>query len=485
MNPTLVQMLGYASATELMAIDISTLYKDTTLRERLLAESLEQRKIQSAEVVWVRKDQSEIALRLSGRLIADDQTGDDAFEIFVEDITTRQHLEAELRQAQKMEAVGQLAGGVAHDFNNQLTAILGYTELLLDQHGGDSALGRDLHEIQRAGRSSAKLTQQLLAFSRKQVLKMEVLDLNQVVSRLGQILTRVMGEDIQLKVKLGDELPHVRADSGQLDQVLMNLAVNARDAMPGGGVLTIETSSVTLRENSRLPESVKIVPGPYVLLSVSDTGVGMDELTRARIFEPFFTTKEQGKGTGLGLATVYGIVKQLGGYIWVASDPGQGARFTLHLPATSATAEIGDAEQLPVTSTEHAETILLVEDEDAVRHFTSRVLKRHGYRVLEAATPDEALAIVAEDPPIDLVLTDVVMPGLSGPDLLALVRARQPVRGLLMTGYTEKLSPTGDGSADVLEKPFESNELLRLVRRALETTPSGSRAEPEAPRPPA
>ena len=480
-NPTLVQMLGYASATELMAVDIPTLYKDTTLRERLLAESREQREIQSTEVVWVRKDQSDISLQLSGRLIADEQSGDDTFEIFVEDITTRQHLEAELRQAQKMEAVGQLAGGVAHDFNNQLTAILGYTELLLDQHGDDSALGRDLHEIQRAGRSSAKLTQQLLAFSRKQVLKMEVLDLNQVVPRLEQILTRVMGEDIQLKVKLGDELPHMRADSGQLDQVLMNLAVNARDAMPDGGVLTIETSSVTLREDSRLPESVKIVPGPYVVLSVSDTGVGMDGRTRARIFEPFFTTKEQGKGTGLGLATVYGIVKQLGGYIWVDSDPGQGARFTLHLPATNATADVSDPEPSLAASAQQAETILLVEDEDAVRHFASRVLKHYGYQVLEAATPDEALAMAAKDPPIDLVLTDVVMPGLSGPDLLARIRAGRSVRGLLMTGYTERLITTGDGSADVLEKPFESNELLRLVRRALETTPSGSDARPEAP----
>ena len=484
-NPTLVQMLGYASATELMAVDIPTLYKDTTLRERLLAESLEQRKIQSTEVVWVRKNQSEIALRLSGRLIADEQTGDDTFEIFVEDITTRQHLEAELRQAQKMEAVGQLAGGVAHDFNNQLTAILGYTELLLDQHGNDSALGRDLHEIQRAGRSSAKLTQQLLAFSRKQVLKMEVLDLNQVVRRLEEILRRVMGEDIQLQAKLGGELPHVRADSGQLDQVLMNLAVNARDAMPDGGALTIETSSVTLREDSRLPESVKIVPGPYVVLSVNDTGVGMDGLTRARIFEPFFTTKEQGKGTGLGLATVYGIVKQLGGYIWVDSDPGQGARFTLHLPATSATADVSDPEPSLAASAQQAETILLVEDEDAVRHFASRVLKHYGYQVLEAATPDEALAMAAKDPPIDLVLTDVVMPGLSGPDLLARIRACRSVRGLLMTGYTERLITTGDGSADVLEKPFESNELLRLVRRALETTPSGSDAKPEAPPQPA
>ena len=483
-NPTLVRMLGYDSATELLAVVIATLYKDATLRESLLAESREQRAIQSTEVVWVRKDQSEIALRLSGRLITDEQTGGDTFEVFAEDITTRQRLEADLRQAQKMEAVGQLAGGVAHDFNNQLTAILGYTELLLDRHGDDSTSSRDLHEIQRAGRSSAKLTQQLLAFSRKQLLKMEVLDLNQVVRRLEQILTRVMGEEIQLQAKLEDDLPRVRADSGQLDQVLMNLVVNARDAMPNGGVLTIETSSLMLRENSWLPEPVKIVPGPYVVLSVSDTGVGMDGRTRARVFEPFFTTKEQGKGTGLGLATVYGIVKQLGGFIWVDSEPGQGARFTLHLPATSAVADVSDPEQLPVVSTEQAETILLVEDEHAVRQFASRVLKRYGYQVMEAATPDEALVMAAEDRPIDLVLADVVMPGLSGPDLLARIRARRPVRGLLMSGSTEKLTTTGDGATDVLEKPFESDELLRLVGRALETTPSGSDAKPEAsPRP--
>ena len=488
-NPTLVQMLGYDSAAQLMAIDVATLYKDAALGQRFVAEWRELREIRSTEVVWVRQDGSEVALQLSGRLIADEQTGDDTLEMFAEDITTRQRLEAELRQAQKMEAVGQLAGGVAHDFNNQLTAILGYTELLLDQHGDDSAFGKDLHEIQRAARSSAKLTQQLLAFSRKQVLKLEVLDLNQVVRRLGQILTRVMGEDIELKANLADELPYVRADSGQLDQVLMNLAVNARDAMPDGGMLTIETSSVVLRADSQLPESVKIVPGPYVVLSVSDTGEGMDALVRGRIFEPFFTTKEQGKGTGLGLATVYGIVKQLGGYVWVDSEPRQGARFTLHLPATTAPSDATDVGTLSAVSAERAETILLVEDEDAVRYFASWVLKRHGYQVIEAATPDEALAMIADAPPIDLVLTDVVMPGLSGPDLLARIRECRPVRGLLMTGYTEKLITTGDGSTDVLEKPFESNQLLRLVRRALETAPSGSdsvdAAGTAAPPPPA
>ncbi len=483
-NPTLVRMLGYDSATELLGVDIATLYKDRTLRERFVAELREQREIRVTEVVWVRKDQAEIALRLSGRLIVDEQTGNDTFEVFLEDITTHQRLEAELRQAQKMEAVGQLAGGVAHDFNNQLTAILGYTKLLLDQHGDDPVIGPDLLEIQRAGRSSAKLTQQLLAFSRKQMLRMEVLDLNQVVRRLGQILTRVVGEDVQLKAKLSGERLHLRADSGQLDQVLMNLAVNARDAMPNGGVLTIETSSVTLREDSKLPESVKIVPGRYVVLSVSDTGAGMDGQTSARIFEPFFTTKEKGKGTGLGLATVYGIVKQLGGYIWVDSDPGLGARFTLHLPTTVETADASDAGLSSVTSAALAETILLVEDEDAVRRFACRVLKGHGYQVLEAATPDEALAIAAENPAIDLVLTDVVMPGLSGPEMLARIRDRRPMRGLLMTGYTERLVMNKDGNSDVLEKPFEANKLLRLVRRALETAPSGLEANVEATPPP-
>ena len=316
------------------------------------------------------------------------------------------------------------------------------------------------------------------------MLRMEVLDLNQVVRRLGQILTRVVGEDVQLKAKLSGERLHLRADSGQLDQVLMNLAVNARDAMPNGGVLTIETSSVTLREDSKLPESVKIVPGRYVVLSVSDTGAGMDGQTSARIFEPFFTTKEKGKGTGLGLATVYGIVKQLGGYIWVDSDPGLGARFTLHLPTTVETADASDAGLSSVTSAALAETILLVEDEDAVRRFACRVLKGHGYQVLEAATPDEALAIAAENPAIDLVLTDVVMPGLSGPEMLARIRDRRPMRGLLMTGYTERLVMNKDGNSDVLEKPFEANKLLRLVRRALETAPSGLEANVEATPPP-
>ena len=411
-NPTLVRMLGYDSPAALMVVDLATLYKEPGLSETHAERWQAQRDISSTAVVWCRHEGTEISLQLSGRIVADDQTGDDTFEMFAEDMTESHRLEAELRQAQKMEAVGQLAAGVAHDFNNQLTAILGYTELLLDKHGDDSPVGQDLHEIQRAARSSAKLTQQLLAFSRKQVLKLKVLDLNRIVRRMSQILGRVMGDHITLKAQLADGLPRVRADSGQLDQVLMNLAVNARDAMPNGGRLMIETSTVELRSDSRMPESVKVTPGRYVVLSVSDTGEGMDARTRGRIFEPFFTTKAQGKGTGLGLATVYGIVKQLGGYIWADSEPGQGARFTLHLPATEAAADQTDA-GLPAALAEGAETILLVEDEDAVRHFSRRVLQRHGYNVIEAASPEEALAIATDCPRIDLVLTDVVMPGLS------------------------------------------------------------------------
>ncbi len=483
-NPTLVHMLGYDSPAELMAIDVTTLYKEPTRQATLVEQWRTRREIPSTEVVWRRRDGTDISLQLSGRIIADEQTGEDTFEMFAEDITARQRLEAELRQAQKMEAVGQLAGGVAHDFNNQLTAILGYTELLLDQHGDDSAFGPDLREIQRAARSSATLTQQLLAFSRKQVLKLEVLDLNQVVRRMGQILGRVMGEHITLKANLSDGLSCVRADSGQLDQVLMNLAVNARDAMPEGGTLTIETSSVELRADSQMPESVKVTPGRYVVLNVNDTGEGMDAETRGRIFEPFFTTKEQGKGTGLGLATVYGIVKQLDGFIWVDSEPGQGARFTLHLPATSEMAEGRQAGGVPAELAERAETILLVEDEDAVRHFSSRVLKRHGYQVIEAATPQEALELASDGRHLDLVLTDVVMPGLSGPDLLARLREHRAVRGLLMTGYTERLIAKGDGSMQVLEKPFESNELLQMVRHALETAPVGAAVADSSAAPP-
>lgn len=483
-NPTLVRMLGYDSPGELMAVGVATLYKEPTRRAKLVEQWRLQREIPSTEVAWLRRDGTDISLQVSGSIIADEQTGDDTFEIFAEDITARQQLEAELRQAQKMEAVGQLAGGVAHDFNNQLTAILGYTELLLAQHGDDSSFGQDLHEIQRAARSSAKLTQQLLAFSRKQVLKLEMLDLNQVVRRMGQILGRVVGEHITLKANLSDSLPCVRADSGQLDQVLMNLAVNARDAMPDGGVLTIETSSVELRADSRMPESVKVTPGRYVVLSVSDTGQGMDTQTRGRIFEPFFTTKAHGKGTGLGLATVYGIVKQLDGYIWVHSEPDQGASFTLHLPASSEMMKGMQAGGSTAERAERAETILLVEDEDAVRHFSSRVLRRHGYQVIEAATPQEALEIASDGRHLDLVLTDVVMPGLSGPDLLARLRERRAVRGLLMTGYTEKLITKGDSSTRVLEKPFESNQLLRSVRRVLKTAPVGAAAAESSAAPP-
>jgi two-component system cell cycle sensor histidine kinase/response regulator CckA len=290
------------------------------------------------------------------------------------------------------------------------------------------------------------------------------------------MVRRLIGEDIELDFKPDPMLGACRADPAQMEQVLINLAVNARDAMPGGGNLTIRTSNV-VRNGEDGPEE-------YVLVSVRDTGHGMDEDTRARIFEPFFTTKAQGKGTGLGLATVYGIVKQLDGYIWVHSAPDQGASFTLHLPAASEMVEGMQAGGSVAELTERDETILLVEDEDAVRHFSSRVLKRHGYQVIEAATPQEALQIASDGRHLDLVLTDVVMPGLSGPDLLARLRERRAVRGLLMTGYTEKLITTGVGNTLVLEKPFESKELLQMVRHALETAPVGATVADSSAEPP-
>jgi CheY-like chemotaxis protein len=378
-----------------------------------------------------------------------------------------------LHLSQRLEAVGQLAGGVAHDFNNLLTAIMSYTQLLLDDTEPDDTRRDDLLEIKKAAERATSLTRQLLAFSRKQVLQPCVLDLNIVVADLEKMLRRLIGEHIALVTDCLPSLARVRADRGQLEQVLVNLAVNARDAMPNGGTLRIRTSNVELTQEHWLGHpDVEPRPGRYVLLSVTDTGIGMDRATQARIFEPFFTTKGPGKGTGLGLATVYGIVKQSGGYIWVYSEPDDGASFRIYLPAV----------QLPVDeSTEggalgaapHGSgTILLVEDESAVRALARRVLEQSGYLVLEAGDGLEAERVAAaHDGSIDLVLTDVVMPNLGGKALVERLRAARPgVNVLFISGYpegeVEQSGFVGDG-ASYLEKPFSPQVLREAVRLAI------------------
>ncbi len=394
------------------------------------------------------------------------------------DVTDRRILEEQVILAQKMEAIGRLAGGVAHDFNNILTAIGGYTDLLLADLAPDDKRRRDVEEIHRAADRAAALTHQLLAFSRRQVLQPKVFSLNALVPDIEKMLRRLIGEDILFATVLHPKAGNVRADPGQLEQVIVNLAVNARDAMPKGGRLTIETRNVELDE-SYTTDHPNVKPGHYVMLTVTDTGIGMNEETKARIFEPFFTTKVRGKGTGLGLATVYGIVQQTGGHIWPYSEPGQGTTMRVYLPRVD---EAADPIEHPIETTATAlrgtETILLVEDEAPVRSITRQLLQRNGYTVLEASDGQAALALVdgaQHETHVDLLLTDVIMPGMSGRELAAELTTRRPaLRVLFMSGYTDDavvrhgmLEP---GLA-YLEKPFRPPTLLRKVREVLQTSP--------------
>jgi signal transduction histidine kinase len=381
-------------------------------------------------------------------------------------------LEAQLRQAHKMEAVGRLAGGVAHDFNNLLTIIRGHADLLLDRPGDGTFLKRSAEQIRKAADRAVALTRQLLTFSRMQVLQPRVLDLNAVVADLGKMLPRLIGEHIEYTFRPGSELARVKADPGQIEQVIMNLAVNARDAMPDGGSLTVTISNVLVSEaeaDARPPMS----PGPFVLLSVADTGHGMDEATKAHIFEPFFTTKEVGKGTGLGLATVYGVVKQSGGFVWVESSPGKGARFDIYLPQVLEKTAPDQPDAHSSAVPRGSETILVAEDEDSVRELTCQFLASSGYSVLEARNGLEALDSIHQHAGrIDLVLSDMVMPKMGGAALAERLKSSHPhISVLLVSGYAEYTgAPPGTGSkpAVVLQKPFSRAVLVEKVREALE-----------------
>jgi PAS domain S-box-containing protein len=395
------------------------------------------------------------------------------------DVTDRRMLEEQVILAQKMEAIGRLAGGVAHDFNNILTAIGGYTDLLLADLAPDDQRRRDVEEIHQAAQRAASLTRQLLAFSRRQVLQPKVINLNSLVPGIETMLRRLIGEDILFATVLHPRLGNVRADPGQIEQVIVNLVVNARDAMPKGGRVTIETRNVELDE-SYAEDHPGVTPGRYVMLAVTDTGVGMDEETRARIFEPFFTTKVRGKGTGLGLATVYGIVQQTGGHIWPYSEPGKGTTMRVYLPRVDEPADpLERPGEAPLELLRGSETILLVEDEAPVRSVTRQLLERNGYTVLEAADGPAALALVDRGSGgghVDLLLTDVIMPGMSGRELAGELQARRPdLRVLYMSGYTDDavvrhgmLEP---GLA-YLEKPFRPATLLRKVREVLQQEPT-------------
>jgi signal transduction histidine kinase len=377
----------------------------------------------------------------------------------------------QLLQSQKLEAVGQLAGGIAHDFNNLLTVIIGYSELVLRTTAADHPHLPKLQEIKKAARHAASLTRQLLAFSRKQVLQPKVLELNSIVPEIERMLRRVIGEDIELRTTLQPDLGKIEADPGQVEQVIMNLAVNARDAMPAGGKLTIETADVYLDE-TYTRHHVGSVPGPYVMLAISDTGAGMDEETQSRIFEPFFTTKPLHKGTGLGLSTVYGIVKQSGGNIWVYSEVGRGTTFKIYLPRTDKGLDAYKQTELDANLLRGNETVLLVEDADSLRKLAREVLETNGYTVLEAASGLEALRICGQSGiPIHLLLTDVVMPEMSGRELANQLAPLHPqMRVLYMSGYTDDtivhhgvLEP----GINFIQKPFTPDQLATRVREVL------------------
>jgi len=386
--------------------------------------------------------------------------------------TERRQLEDQLRQAQRMETIGTLAGGVAHDFNNLLTVIKGYCNLLMNRLEGDDALYSQMGHIDRAADQAASLTRQLLAFSRQQVLQPRVFNLNELVTNIDALLRRLIGENIEMVTSTAQDLAAVKADVGQIEQVVMNLAVNARDAMPNGGKLTLETANVDLDE-TYAQQHFGAKPGRYVMLAVSDTGVGIDSATLAHIFEPFFTTKEVGKGTGLGLSTVYGIVKQSDGYIWVYSEPGKGATFKVYLPRVDAPAEVVQRES-PQTSTGRGkETILLVEDDPQVRELTHDVLCARGYTVLAAEQPSRALTICDEHTgPIHLLLTDVVMPGISGSELaLQIVKRKPGIEVLFMSGYTDNAVVNHkilERGIHFLQKPFTPSTLAQKLREILD-----------------
>ena len=476
-NAAVVRMLGYETAAEVLNLDMARdVYADAAERQRLVErDTYSDRQYDNVEATWKRRDGRLLTVQLSVRAVRNAAGRVDYYETFVRDVTDQRRLQQQVLQSQKMEAVGRLAGGVAHDFNNLLTVITSYSDLLLEDLAPGDAKRDDLEQVRKAADGAAALTRQLLAFSRQQVVEPRVVSLNTVVEGLQKILRRVIGEDIEVTIALAPDLGSVRADVGQLEQVLMNLVVNARDAMPTGGRLTVETANVEHDpEYARDREAAAV--RRFAMLAVTDTGCGMDEATKARIFEPFFTTKETGKGTGLGLATVYGIVKQAGGFIWVYSEPGQGTSFKIYLPAVDATAERTTA-AATTPAPRGTETVLLVEDAAAVRAVTKQMLERQGYTVLEAPDGEAGLRLAQRHRGvIHLLLTDVVMPRVGGRELAEqLTRLRPDVKVLYASGYTDdsvvRHGILESGTA-YLQKPFSPESLARKVRDVLDASPA-------------
>ncbi len=478
-NNAVLRVSGYTRDEFLkMSIDDVVAEQSRELAWSAFRRILEGDRPQSPTLLHVaRKDRSTIPVEISSRCLS--QNGKTVgLQAIGRDVSWRKRLEEELLRSQKMEAVGRLAGGVAHDFNNLLGVIIGYSDLALQELHPDDPLRRNLSEIRRAGKRAAEVTQQLLAFSRKQVLAPKVIDLNSVVGETTTMFRRLLGEDIEVITHLSPRAVPVETDPAQMQQVIVNVALNARDAMPRGGKLFIETSSVVLDRaqgwtvfEQLIDRGVLVVPGRYALLAVTDTGTGMDQQTKAKIFEPFFTTKPTGEGTGLGLSTVYGFVKQSGGYIWVYSEVGEGTAFKIYLPAVEADVQPIESEEV-VSVPRGTETILLVEDEQSLRKLNQQLMEALGYTVLPAANSAEALEKSKQNRGrIDLLLTDVVMPGMSGRELAERLSVmRRDIRVLYMSGYTDNVIVQHgilDGAIAFLQKPFTQEALARKIREVL------------------
>jgi two-component system, cell cycle sensor histidine kinase and response regulator CckA len=466
-NEAATKLYGYSS-DEMRSMPLSELQAAGDL-DRFLTQRQDASK--AAPEIWRHRTKSGRAIDVEIAVHDIDYGGRTVQLAVVMDVTGRRDLEEQLRQAQKMEAVGMLAGGVAHDFNNLLTIINGYSQLILNNLQKNDPNRHSAEQIMKAGDRAAGLTNQLLAFSRRQVMQPKVLDLNSLVTGLSAMLRRLIGEDIDLRLTLREDLGRVSADPGQIEQVLMNLVVNARDAMPRGGSLTIETANVTLDENYA-GRHIAVRPGPYVLLAVSDTGGGMDEATKSRLFEPFFTTKEPGKGTGLGLSTVFGIVKQSGGSVQVYSEMGTGSSVKVYLPRIDQKVSL-EREGRRKPALKGSETILLVEDDEMVRTLVRETLEREGYKVIDSADPVEAQRISDNyRGRIDLLIADVVMPKLSGRELSRNLTDRRPdLKVLYMSGYTDSaIVNSGILQKEVafLQKPFTPGQLSAKVREVIE-----------------
>ncbi len=474
-NPALVQMLGYASKAELLSkCPQADIYCDPADREKLVEQGLRLGRVDGAEVQWRRKDGRLITVRLSGRTVFDEHTEVQVFEVIAEDVTERRAMEKHVRQIQKFEAIGQLAGGIAHDFNNVMGAIMGWAELGQEQAPPDGSLHSYFQKIRAQIERATGLTRQLLAFARRQLLEPRILNLNHLVAELLTFLEKVISKDIEVKTVLSPELEAIRGDPSQIEQVLMNLCLNARDAMPSGGRLVIETQNVELGEDYYRHHSYAR-PGRYVVLSVSDNGVGMDAATIEHIFEPFFTTKEMGKGTGLGLATVYGVVKQHGGFLHVYSEPGQGTVFRVYLPVAGVAPSEAELRERPDDEPVRggSETLLVAEDHDGVREMARMTLESLGYRLLLAANGAEALELfLAQPDSVALVVLDVVMPKLAGPDAYLKMCETKPGLPVIFTsGYSAEmhsLSAVLQQGAAALQKPYGPSLLGRKVREILD-----------------